>query len=367
MLVRFVDLKEQYNIIKEEINKSITGVLESCQFILGPETTAFEEEFAKYCGTDFCVGVSNGTDALKFSLIALGIKPGDEIITTSNTFIATAEAISQIGAEPVFVDIDPKTYNINTEQLSGVINSKTKAIIPVHLYGQCANMEVILDLAKNYDLKVVEDACQAHGSVYKGKRAGSFGDVAAFSFYPGKNLGAYGEGGAITTNQSEIYAKIRMLRDHGQESKYNHAIEGYNGRLDSIQASILRVKLRHLDKWNSQRQRLSRLYNLYLAEVNDMSVPFISEHCEHIFHLYVVRIKDRDKLRKFLAEKDIETGIHYPVPIHLQKAYAYLGYKKGTFPVTEKITEEILSLPMYPELTEDAVEYVAKMIKGYYC
>ena len=366
MKVPFVDLKEQYGSIKEEINNSIINVLESCQFILGPETSSFEEEFARYCGVDYCVGVSSGTDALKYSLISLGISSGDEVITVSNTFIATAEAISQTGARPVFVDIDEKTYNMDIKMLRGAITNKSKAIIPVHLYGQCSDMDDILDVAREYQLKVVEDACQAHGAEYKGKRAGSLGHAAAFSFYPGKNLGSYGEAGAVTTNDIKLYNKVRMIRDHGQSSKYHHLMEGYNGRLDSIQAAVLRVKLKYIDKWNEERRGIAQLYNEELAKVGGLITQHNPEFCRHVYHLYVIRVKHRDKLREFLSENGIDTGIHYPIPIHLQKAYDFLGIKTGSLHVTEKVSNEILSLPIYPEMNKEMIYYVITKIKEFF-
>src|SRR3990170_6528019 len=348
----------------------------------------FERNFAAFCNTTYCVGVSSGTDALRFALMAVGVKNGDSVITVPNTFIATTEAITQSGASPEFIDIDERTYNMDPEKLREYletqcdIDNKTgrpikrktgqpiTAIIPVHLYGQMANMDPILELAGRYNLIVIEDACQAHGAAYHSKlqgrweNAGSVGKAGTFSFYPGKNLGACGEAGAVTTNDGEVAQKIRILRDHGQVKKYFHDMEGYNGRLDAIQAGILDIKLKHLSEWNENRRRIAYRYNEFLEKIDDIIKPFEPEWARSVYHLYVIRARERDKRQKHLSEKHIATGLHYPLPLHLQKAYTDLGYKKGDFPITEKVTSEILSLPMYPGLTESQQKRVAECVKN---
>ena len=365
MKVNFVDLKAQYQTIKPEIDKAIENVISNTAFILGKAVAEFEEQFAAYCGAKHCAGINSGTSALIMALKALDVGEGDEVITTTNTFIATAEAISFAGATPVLVDIEDKTYNMDPGKLEKAITGKTKAIIPVHLYGQPADMDPILEIANKKGVAVIEDSCQAHGAKYKGKRAGGLGKVACFSFYPGKNLGAYGEGGAVTTNDEGIAQKVRMLRDHGSPKKFYHEFIGNNCRLEGIQGAVLSVKLKHLDKWNDGRRKNADLYRKYL-EGTGVGLPEEMPYARHVYHVFCVRVKDREKLINFLKEKGIFTNIHYPIPIHLQKAYAFLGYKKGDFPVTEGSMDQILSLPMFAELTEEEIKYTADCIKEFY-
>lgn len=363
--INFVDLKRQYTSIKKEIDRAIQDVIDSSQFILGEECEKFESEFAKFIGVKYAVGVDSGSSALELSLRALGIGSDDEVITVANSYIASASAISFTGAKPVLVDCKDDTFNIDLSLIEKYINKKTKAILPVHLYGQVAGMDDINKLAKKYKLFVVEDACQAHGASLKGKKAGSFGEVSAFSFYPGKNLGAYGDGGIVTTNSIEIKDRLKLMRNYGQKEKYKHLILGWNRRLDNLQAAILRIKLKHLSKWNKKRLVNAKLYNRYLQNI-PVVTPKIFPDYEHAFHLYVIRLKDRNRLADYLSRKGISTAMHYPIPIHLQPAYKNLGYKKGDFPVAEKLADEILSLPMYPELTESEIKYICKQIADFY-
>ena len=365
MQVNFVDLKAQYRTIKPEVDNAIGNVISNTAFVLGKAVAEFEKKFASYCETKHTIGINSGTSALIMALKALDIGEGDEVITTANTFIATAEAISLVGAKPVFVDMEDKNYNMDPTKLEKAITKKTRAIIPVHLYGQPADMDLILQIAEKKGIFVIEDACQAHGALYKGKRTGSLGVVGCFSFYPGKNLGAYGEGGAVTTNQDEIAQKIRMLRDHGSSKKYYHEYIGNNCRLEGIQGAVLSVKLNHLDVWNDNRRKNADLYRKYLGGTS-VKVPEEMSYAKPVYHLFVVRVKDREKLMDFLKQKGIFTGIHYPIPNHLQNAYSFLGYKKGSFPVTEGCMDEILSLPMFPELTEEQIKYTADCIKEFY-
>ena len=461
-MVPFLDLKVQHKLLEAELIEVFRDCLRNASFVGGPKVQTFEEEFAQFCETKYCVGVNSGTDALRFALIAAGIGPGDEVITVPNTFIATTEAISQAGATIAFVDIDERTYNMDPNKLEDYLKrriqdsgarrqdpdsrslqpgawnlkpagpalkpetwnlepgrTRVRAIIPVHLYGQPADMDAILEIAQKYELIVIEDACQAHGAEYfskkenRWKKAGSMGLAAAFSFYPGKNLGACGEGGAVTTSNEEIAQKIRMLRDHGQAKKYYHDMEGYNGRLDAIQAGILRIKLRHVPDWNEKRRKNAALYSrLFWEQFNPEPAtrnaelvtrnsepatqrtgcresglggseslkpetwnlkpegtvipPYVPSWANPVFHLYIVRVSKRDELQKYLSERDIATGLHYPIPLHLQKAYLNDGYKQGLFPVSEKVALEILSLPMFPELSEEQIEYVATEIKKFY-
>jgi dTDP-4-amino-4,6-dideoxygalactose transaminase len=363
-MIPFVDLKAQYNSIKTEIDNAIQRVLDNTSFIMGDELKKFEEEFALFCNVKYAIGVANGSDALILALRACGIGEGDEVITVPHTFISTAEAISNVGGKVVFVDIDPKTYTIDVSTIEEKITKKTKAIIPVHLYGQPADMRPIMELAKKYNLKIIEDAAQAHGAEYQGKKVGSIGDVACFSFYPGKNLGAYGDAGMITTNNEEIANKLKMLRNHGRlTAKYEHEIEGYSSRLDNLQAAILRVKLKYLNKWNDLRRRNAKKYNELLSNIGGIITPYEADYAKHVYHLYVIRTEDRDKLREELKSNGVTTGIHYPIPLHLQPAYNYLGYKRGDFPVTEKASQEILSLPMFAELSDRQIEEIVKLIK----
>jgi dTDP-4-amino-4,6-dideoxygalactose transaminase len=366
MKIPFVDLKSQYESIKEEIDKAISTVISQSAFIGGPNLKNFEEAFAQFCGVKHCIGVGNGTDALYIALRALGIGRDDEVITAANSFIATSEAITMTGAKVVFVDINPGTYNIDIDKIEGKITAKTKAIIPVHLYGQPADLDPIISLARRYNLKIVEDAAQAHGSVYKGKKTGSIGDIACFSFYPGKNLGAYGDGGAIVTNNEEWALKARMIANHGRIGKYDHEMEGVNSRLDGLQAAILSVKLNHLAMWNKMRRSNAYLYNQYLKGTG-LVIPVELEDVTAVYHLYVVRVKreKRKKLQEHLQSKGIATGIHYPIALPNLMAYAYLGHTENDFPEATKASEEILSLPMFPELDENRIKYVADAIKEF--
>jgi dTDP-4-amino-4,6-dideoxygalactose transaminase len=388
--ISFLDLVTPHKELQEELCKIFRECVSTAGFIGGPMVQSFEQDFAAYCETQHCVGVNSGTDALRFALIAAGVTNDDIVVTVPNTFIATTEAISQAGARPTFVDIDEATYNMDTAKLRSyleeqcnldpatgtlvekVTKKRVAAIVPVHLYGQMADMDPILELAEKCNLVVVEDACQAHGAQYFSKaqnrwcKAGSMGRAAAFSFYPGKNLGACGEAGAITTNDAEIAAKSRMLRDHGQAQKYYHDIEGFNGRLDSIQAGILGVKLKHLTKWNEIRREIASRYKDLLASHRSCILPHESEGSRGVYHLYVIRVvTGRDALIKHFAQAGIGTGIHYPIPLHLQKAYMTLGYKKGDFPVSEKVAPQIISLPMYPQLGREEQEKVAKVADSF--
>jgi len=366
MNVPFLDLKAQYKAIKDEVHAAINDVMENTAFAGGPFVAKFEQEFAKFCDCKHAVGVGNGTDALWLSLIGLGIKPGDEVITVPNTFIATAEAISFSGAKPVFVDIVEETNNMNPALIEAAITKKTKAIIPVHLFGQPADMDPIMTIAKKHGLFMIEDACQAHGAEYKGKKAGSIGNTGAFSFYPGKNLGAYGEAGAVVTNDDAIVEKMRMFRDHGQAKKYYHGMIGWNARMDGIQGAVLHVKLKYLQGWNDSRRKNAQKYSELLSAVKDVMPPRQAEYAKHIYHIYAIRIKQREKLMAHLTAKGIACGIHYPIPLHLQDAYRFLNLGVGSFPIAEKCAAEYLSLPMYPELTSEQINYVAKEIKEFY-
>lgn len=363
--VPFVDLKAQYRCIKAEVESAISNVLESTQFVLGKEVEAFEREFADYCGVAHAVAVNSGTSALHLALLAAGIGPGDEVITVSMTFVATVAAVLYTGARPVLVDVDPVSYTLDPELIESAITSRTKAILPVHLYGQMADMDPILDIARRYNLIVVEDAAQAHGAEYKGRRAGSLGDLGCFSFYPGKNLGAYGEGGLVTTNNPEHARKIRMLRDWGAERKYEHVLKGYNYRMDGIQGAVLRVKLRYLEQWTEARRAHARRYNELLKETGVILPEEVSGR-RHVYHIYGIQVEDRAAIQSALQAKGISTGIHYPTPVHLLPAYADLGYKAGELPVTEQIAKRELSLPMFAELSEEQIEYVAGAIQEYY-
>jgi len=367
MNIAFVDLKRQYQSIKDEIDKAISDVISQTAFVGGPFLKSFETAFADFCKTKHSIGVGNGTDAIFIALKVLGIGQGDEVITAANSFIATSEAITWSGAKVVFVDIDPRTYNIDINQIEDKITKRTKAIVPVHLYGHPADMDPILELAKKYNLKVVEDAAQAHGAEYKGKRIGSIGDVGCFSFYPGKNLGAYGDGGAVVTNDQELAGRIRMMANHGRTEKYNHEVEGVNSRLDGLQAAILEVKLRHLPEWTERRRKNATLYNNYLADTHVIT-PVEIDNVKAVYHLYVVRVKKglRQNLQHHLKSKGISTGIHYPIALPNLKAYTYLHYAENDFPEATKASRDILSLPMFPELEETQISYICKMIKGFY-
>ncbi len=365
MNVPFLDLKAQYKQIEQDVLPMMSKAMANGAFVGGPQVSDFETEFAEFCDSKYCVGLNSGTDALRFALMATGVGSGNEVITVPNTFIATTEAISQVGATPVFVDIYPDTCNMDVSRIEGKITEKTKAIIPVHLYGQPADIEPILEIAQKHGIHVIEDACQAHGALYKGRKAGSMGAVGCFSFYPGKNLGAYGEGGAIVTQNENIANKIQMIRDHGQEKKYFHQMEGYNGRLDAIQAGVLRIKLKRLDNWNQSRRENAAHYNEVLSEIAGVTIPVEADFARSVYHLYVILVDKREKLQDFLNSKDIATGLHYPLPLHLQQAYAHLGYKEGDFPVTEEVAGRLLSLPMFPELTREQIEYVASSIREF--
>ena len=352
----------------------VKTTMASGMFVGGTEISGFENEFADFCECRFCIGVGSGTDALRFALMAAGVGQGDEVITVPNTFIATTEAISQVGAKPAFVDIDPYTYTMDPWKLHNFLKTRNandqfpnrlKAVIPVHLYGQPADMDKILEIAKIYDLIVIEDACQAHGALYKTKKAGSLGIAGCFSFYPGKNLGAFGEAGAVVTQNENIDRKIRMIRDHGQKQKYFHEMEGYNGRLDVIQAGVLRIKLKRLQEWNQARREHAAYYHRLLDGTPGITLPREVEFAKSVFHLYVILADDRDLLERFLQAKGIYTGRHYPLPLHLQEAYVNLGHTEGAFPVTEHAAARLLSLPLYPELTRPQIEYVAASIQEF--
>lgn len=360
MAIPFLNLKAQHQPLKQEILAAVSEVLDSTAFAGGHYVTKFEQEFAAYCQVKHAVGVGNGTDALWFALLALGIGQGDEVITVPNTFIATAEAITYCGAKPVFVDVDEETCTMNPALIEAAITPRTKAIIPVHLYGQMADMDPIMEIARKHKLFVIEDACQAHGAEYKGRRAGSIGDVGCFSFYPGKNLGACGEAGASVTNNLELKNRMAMFRDHGQAKKYYHNVVGWNGRMDGIQGAILSIKLKHLDAWTEARRTNAAAYNELLSHTHGVLTPKELAHNKHVYHLYVLRIKNRDHVLKALGEKGISCGIHYPVPLHLQEAYASLGLKRGSFPVSEQCAEEIISLPMFAELSKKEIQEVVR-------
>lgn len=365
MSIPLVDLKAQYEPLRDDILAAIADVLDGMHLFVGPRQRSFEEEFAAFCGTTHCISVSNGTDAIELALRALGVGAGDEVITQPNSFIATAEAISAVGATPVFVDVSPASASLDASLLERAITPRTKAIIPVHLYGRPADMPAIVAIAHRHGVPVIEDACQAHGASINGQRAGSLGDLGCFSFYFSKNLGAYGEGGAVTTSNAELAERVRLYRDHGSRVRYQHEVVGRNARMDEIQAAILGVKLRHLQAWNAARRRNARLLNEALAGTSVVTPPVAPEGVREVFHLYVVRHPRRDDLKTFLEASGIATGIHYPRPIHLQPAYAFLGYKSGDFPVTERLAEQSLSLPMYAELTEEQIEYVADAVRAF--
>ncbi len=365
MKVPFLDLKAQYESIKEEINEAVQKVLDSCAFAGGPFVDRFEKEFAKFCRCEHAIGIGSGTEALWLVLLAMGVGPGDEVITVPNTFLATAEAISFCGANPVFVDVEKQTYNMNPDLLERAITPRTKAIIPVHLLGQMADMDPIMAIAKSHGLLVIEDACQAHGALYKGRLAGSIGDAGCFSFYPGKNLGAYGEAGAIVTNNAELDKAVRMLRDHGQSQKYLHAKIGWNARMDGLQGAILSVKLKYILEWNEKRRRIAKLYDEMLVGLNGIIAPKEAEDRKHVYHIYAICIQNRDALIKALAAKDIYCGIHYPVPVHLQEAFRSLNIRIGSFPVAESCAAEFVSLPMFPELSKEQIEYVVNEIEQF--
>lgn len=358
MPIPFLDLKAHHQAIRGEIDSAIREVIDTGAFAGGPFVERFEKEFAEFCGASHSVGVGSGTDALWFVLLGLGIGPGDEVITVPMTFMATTEAISFCGATPVLVDIDPKTYTMDPAKLEQAITPRTKAIIPVHLYGQMADMDPILEIANRHGLYVIEDACQAHGAEYKGRKAGSMGVAGCFSFYPGKNLGAFGEAGAVVTSDNNLMKAMQMLRDHGQERKYHHAVIGWNGRMDGIQGAVLRVKLKRLTEANRARRAHARFYNELLAGIPMVTLPSEAQGRTHVYHVFAVRVPNRDRVMKALSDRGVGCGVHYPVPIHLQPAYKSLGHKSGDFPVAEQCANEFLSLPMFPELTEVQVKDV---------
>ncbi|MCB2180228.1 DegT/DnrJ/EryC1/StrS family aminotransferase [bacterium] len=363
--VPFVNLKAQHASISEEVDKAIASVLDRTAFILGPEVSRFEKAFAEYCGADYGIGVSSGTSALELAIRAFGIGQGDEVITVANTFIATALGITYAGATPVLVDANPDNYLMDAALVEKAITPRTKAIIPVHLYGQPVDMDPILALAKKHNLVVIEDACQAHGATYKGKKAGSLGDAAAFSFYPAKNLGGYGDGGMVVTNNAEAAEFIHVMSNVGQTKKYYHKLKGYNHRLDNLQAAILEVKLPYLDEWNASRQKLAKQY-LDRLSGSEYILPIDPEYGDGVWHLFVIRVQQREELMEYLNAKGISTGIHYPIPIHMHEAYQDLDYKAGDFPISEQYASEILSLPMFPDMTSDMVDYVADALLDFY-
>lgn len=364
MRVPFLDLHAHHLPLRNEIQAAMQEVIDANAFAGGPFVTRFEDDFAAFCGSQFAIGVGNGTEALWLPLLALGIGAGDEVITVPNSFMATAEAISFCGAKPVFVDIDPQTYLLNPNTLEAAITPRTKAIIPVHLFGQMAEMDPIMEIAQKHGLHVIEDACQAHGAEYKGKKAGSIGIAGCFSFYPGKNLGAFGEAGAVVTNDVTLAEKIRVLRDHGQEKKYHHSHIGWNARMDGIQGAVLQVKLKHLQKNNEARRRHASQYNEGLKGRSDIVLPVEAIYGKHVYHLYPIQVNNRDLLLKGLIARGVGCGIHYPIPIHLQKAYQSLGLGKGSFPVAERCAEELLSLPMFPELTAEQINLVVQELSA---
>ena len=362
-MIPFLDLKAQYASIKTEIDDAVLGVLASGHYVLGEEVTNFEREFAAYCGTKHAIAVNTGTSALHLALLAAGVGPGDEVITVPFTFVASVAAICYIGARPVFVDVDPRSLTMDPERIRSAITPRTKAILQVHLYGRMADMAPIMDIALEHDLKVVEDACQAHGADYRGQRAGSIGQSGCFSFYPGKNLGACGEGGIVVTSDPHIAQTVATLRDWGQEQRYHHRLKGFNFRMDAIQGAILRVKLRHLDRWTAARRAHARLYTALLDELGTVDVPAEPLDGRHVYHIFAIRSADRDGLRQSLDAAGIQTGLHYPIPVHMQPAHADLGHRAGDFPVSEKAAHRVLSLPLHPDMTADEVAFVVDTIR----
>jgi dTDP-4-amino-4,6-dideoxygalactose transaminase len=363
MHIPFVDLKAQYETLKDEVAEAIRGILDSAQFIGGEAVASFERDFAAYCQVRYARGVASGTDALHLALRALGIGHGDEVITTANTFMATAAAIVATGARPVFVDIDPDSYTIDPSMIERALTGRTRAIVPVHLFGQPADMGPIKEIARRRALYVVEDAAQAHGAEYQGVRTGALGDVGCFSFYPAKNLGAYGDGGAVTTNSAAIAERIERLRDHGRTTHHSHAEIGFNSRLDALQAAVLQIKLRRLDEWNASRRRAAEWYAAELAQ-SGIKTPFVRQGSTHVYHLYVIATNERDAMRSKLDEAGVATGIHYPLPLHLQPALAHLGYRRGDLPCCEAMAARSLSLPMFPELGRDQVRRIAAIARA---
>ncbi len=363
-MIPFGDLRLQYQSIKSEIDGAVARVLERGWFVLGEEVAAFEEEFAEYCGVSHCIGVSSGTDAIHLALRAVGVGPGSEVVTVANAGVPGVTAIELAGGTPVFVDVEPDTLNMDSRRIEGVLNPRTRAILAVHLYGHPADLDPILEIARRYDLAVVEDAAQAHGARYKGRRVGSIGTIGVFSFYPTKNLGAYGDGGALVTDDSDLARRLGLLRQYGWKPQYYSILRGTNSRLDELQAAILRVKLRHLDEWNISRRRLAGRYEKTLAD-SSLRLPEIKAYADHVFYLYVARSIRRDALRDYLQQAEIGTAVHYEIPAHLQPAYADLGGQPGDFPITEQAASEVLSLPLYPELTDEQVATVCTAIRSY--
>ncbi len=363
MQVPFLDLKSHHAPMLTEINGAIRDVIESTAFAGGPFVERFEEDFAAYCNSSYAIGLGSGTEALWLTLMALGVGPGDDVITVPNTFMATAEAITYCGARPVFVDVDERTYTLDPDSLQQAVTARTKAIIPVHLFGQPADMDSILKFARHRGLFVIEDACQAHGAEYQGRRAGTLGDAGCFSFYPGKNLGAFGEAGAVVTDNAELQEKIRILRDHGQVRKYHHTMIGWNCRMDGIQAAALQVKLRYLEKGNQLRRSHAARYDQALGGMEEIVTPAHAADVRHVYHVYAIRVQERDEIMRLLGEKGIGCGVHYPIPVHLQEAYRSLGYARGDFPIAERCAAEFISLPMFPELTSAQLEVVVQGVK----
>ncbi len=366
MKVNFIDLKAQYLSIKSEIDNAIQNVIDKTAFASGPFVKTFEENFAQVHNSKYCIGVNSGTSALHIVMLALGIGKNDEVIVPTNTFFATPEAVSLCGASPFFVDCEPNYYNIDPQNIEKAITNKTKAIIAVHLYGQPAQMDIIKAVAEKNNLLLIEDCAQAHMAEYKGNPVGSFGICGCFSFYPGKNLGAYGEGGAVLTNSEELFKKMMALRDHGSKQKYYHDYIGHNYRMEGIQGAVLNVKLKYLPEWTEKRRKNADLYRKYLEGIENIFLPQEMAVSKHVYHLFVLRVSKRNELQKYLQENEIYTGIHYPIPCHLQKAYNFLNQNKGTFPVSEKLADEILSLPMYAELREEEIQFVCEKIKEFY-
>ncbi|MFB6420729.1 MULTISPECIES: DegT/DnrJ/EryC1/StrS family aminotransferase [Bradyrhizobium] len=362
-MIPFLDLKAQYSQIKPEIDAAVARVVSSGHFVLGPEVTAFEGRFADYCRTAHCRAVNSGTSALHVALLAAGVGAGDEVITVSMTFVATTAAILYSGAKPVFVDVDPVTWTMDPSLIEAAITPRTKAILPVHLHGLMADMDPIMTIARRHGLVVIEDAAQAHGAEYRGRRAGSIGDLGCFSFYPGKNLGALGEGGAVVTDRPEFARRVSLLRDWGQEAKYEHAIPGYNYRMDEIQSAVLNVKLDYIERWTEARRSLAERYNALLSDL-PFGRPQPPQHSRHVYHVYAVRLDGRDDALKLLRDANVGAGIHYPVPVHLQRAYAELGYRAGDLPVTEMLAKDFLSLPIYPEMPPDGANEVVATLRS---
>jgi dTDP-4-amino-4,6-dideoxygalactose transaminase len=361
-MIPFLDLKEQYEGIQDEILKAVANTFSTTQFVLGKDVAAFEEEFAAFSGGKFGVACNSGTSALHLALLAAGVGPGDEVISVACTFVATTAAIDYAGAKPVYVDVNADTLNIDVSKVEAAITPRTKAILPVHLHGQPVDLDPLVDIAKRHKLVLIEDAAQAHAAEYKGRRIGSIGDMGCFSFYPGKNLGAYGEGGIVVTNNEDYAKTMRMLRDWGQEKKYHHVLKGYNYRMEGVQGAVLRIKLKHLEAWTEARRQNAATYNKLLQGAG-VTLPTEASFARHVYHVYAVRTPKRDALMQALQSRDIQTGIHYPIPVHLQKAYAEFGYKAGDLPITEKASSELLSLPMYPELRREQVETVCNAVQ----